>query len=561
MLNFNKIKAPGDPRPTWRNGVIQIHITRACDLSCVSCTQGSNLAGKPTMITLENFEKACLSLRGYDGVIGIFGGNPTLHPKFEEISRILAEIIPFEQRGLWSNNLNGYGKLCREIYNPNYSNLNVHGFKDKWDEIERDWPEKKGILGQQDSRHSPPFVAMKDLDLSLEEQERLIEDCDINKYWSAMVCQFRGELRAFFCELAGAQSMLHENEPDYPDTGLQVYPDVAWWKFPIHQFQNQIEKHCFECGIPLRGKGDLSQGNQEFVSKTHEKIYNLKRKDGKIVNLINKREQLNGTVKRATDYIQNGAMPMDVKVLVALPTSEYARRADFYDYYTQLIKPENTLLCSSHGQSPSRNRNIMIRQALEQNCTHIFFIDDDMALAPDTLMKLLAHDKDMITGLYLMRNYPHYPIIFDEAYTDGRCRFSFLQPGRKGVEEIVNAGFGCVLIKTSVFTGMIEKEQVFYTPEKYPVWLTLGELEKDHWCDDISFFLRARKAGFKLHVDLDITCGHMVTGTIWPKREENGNWFTVLTTTASAEGIQFPQFTPSTEELNKKIEEMGVVLA
>lgn len=562
MLNLDKMKAPNDPRPTWRNGVIQIHVTRACDLSCTSCTQGSNLSGKPTIITLENFEIAVKSLRGYNGVIGIFGGNPTLHPKFGEICEILQHYISFDQRGLWSNNLNGYGKLCREIFNPNYSNLNVHGIKEREEEIKRDWPEKLDILGQQDSRHSPPFVAMKDLDISLEEQERLIENCDINQLWSAMVCQFRGELRGFFCELAGAQSMLHENEIDYPDTGIPIYDDLKWWKFPIHQFEGQIKKHCFECGIPLRGKGDLSQGKEEFVSKTHQNIYNLKRKDGKTINLVSKREQLNGTVNRATDYIQNGMRSMNenVKILVALPTAEFARRADFYDYFNQLTKPEGTLMCSSHGQSPSRNRNIMIRQALENNCTHLFFVDDDVIIPPDALMRLLSHDKDIITGLYLMRNYPHYPIIFDEAYTDGRCRFSFLQKGRTGVEEIVNTGFGCVLIKTSVFTGMVEKGETYKNLSNEDLWLTLGELEKDHWCDDISFFLRARKAGFKLFVDLDVQVGHMVSANITPVKLEDGSWSTQLVTTASAEGVRFPQIAPSVEELKEKVEEMGVTL-
>src|SRR5690348_9139192 len=103
------MKAPNDYRPTWRGGVIQIHITRACDLACTGCTQGSNLAGKPVVMPVELFEQACESLVGYEGVVGIFGGNPTLHPRFEAICATLRKYIPFEQRGLWSNNLNGHG--------------------------------------------------------------------------------------------------------------------------------------------------------------------------------------------------------------------------------------------------------------------------------------------------------------------------------------------------------------------------------------------------------------------------------------------------------------------
>src|SRR5687767_5055874 len=96
-INLYKMKSPGDFRPTWRNGVIQIHITRACNLSCPSCTQGSNLVGRPTVMSVENFRTAVRTLKDYYGVIGIFGGNPVLHPQFEEICSILADEIPFEQ--------------------------------------------------------------------------------------------------------------------------------------------------------------------------------------------------------------------------------------------------------------------------------------------------------------------------------------------------------------------------------------------------------------------------------------------------------------------------------
>lgn len=306
MSLYNNMKAPNDKRPTWRGGIIQIHVTRACDLSCTGCTQGSNLGGKPTIITLDNFELAVKSLIGYEGVIGIFGGNPCIHPKFPELCEILEKYIPFEQRGLWSNNLNGHGKLCRKIFNPAVSNLNVHCSKEAYFEMKQDWPECNPI-GMNDSRHSPPYVALKDIkDLDDKTRWELINNCDINQLWSAMICQFRGELRAFFCEIAGAQSMLHENDANYPDTGLSILD--GWWQRPIEHFEHQIRQHCFDCGIPLKGKGDLAiEGEKEFVSKTHLSIYKLK-KDKELV-LVDSLRQLGGKVNRATDYIQNGLTP------------------------------------------------------------------------------------------------------------------------------------------------------------------------------------------------------------------------------------------------------------
>lgn len=303
-FEFNKMKAPGDYRPTWRNGIIQIHITRACDLACSHCTQGSNLAGKPVMMTPENFEVAVRSLRNYFGVVGIFGGNPTMHPDFELLCSILREYIPKDQRGLWSNNLRHYGKLCREIFNPAVSNLNVHCDLDVYARMKRDWPECNPI-GIYDSSHSPVYVAMNDIkELNYDDKVKLINSCDINQLWSAIICQTKFGVRAFFCEIAGAQAMLTES--DY-DTGLPVSDN--WWKLPITAFEDQIRMHCFSCGIPLRGKGSLAVGGDtEYVSKTYLPIAKLKRKEKKVV-VVDSLEQLNGTVGRATDYINNGLEP------------------------------------------------------------------------------------------------------------------------------------------------------------------------------------------------------------------------------------------------------------
>lgn len=315
---------PSQKRPhIWKQGILQIHITRACDLACFGCTQGSNLRGAPVMMSVAQFEQACLSLKDYFGVVGIFGGNPTLHPQFEEICKVMKGIIPWERRGLWSNNLSGKGKICKTTFNPRHSNLNVHLVREAYDEMYRDWPEARAeikgldpswpeakgrpahIVG--DSRHAPPYVALKDVVEDRDERLRMIGNCDVNQNWSAMIGVFRGQLRAWFCELAGAQSILHQNNPDYPDTGLPVTP--GWWNHPMAAYTEQVKKHCHECGIPLRGWGDLAVGGTtEQVSETHKDIYQPKRKD-RLVQLVTHTDQLKmGALPKATDYIQNGSL-------------------------------------------------------------------------------------------------------------------------------------------------------------------------------------------------------------------------------------------------------------
>jgi hypothetical protein len=357
--------APGTRRPgKYREGVIQIWTTRACDKSCFGCTQGSNLAGKPGLISVEQFRQACKSLKGYFGVVGMFGGNPATHPQFEDLCAVMREEVPFGQRGLWSNNPMSFRNavIMRNTFNPRVSNLNVHLDEVAYSLFKEGWPESIVVGLHEDSRHSPPYVAMKDVlkkpcpncdgtgkvDYGEEgsfpcatcnstgqiyDEEKaweLISGCDINKHWSAMIGVFRGELQAWFCEIAGAQAMLHQGEEDYPDTGISLMfervagPDYPWWKLGMVDFAEQVRKHCHECGIPLRGHGELAQADKinteyggtlsagmvepsdakEQVSATHQAVYKPKRK-GRRVELVTVEEQLGPPLQRVTDYLGN----------------------------------------------------------------------------------------------------------------------------------------------------------------------------------------------------------------------------------------------------------------
>lgn len=304
---LRKMVPPGQKRAAaggaFRGGVIQIHVTRACDKACFGCTQGSNLGGKPVMITVEQFEQACASLADYFGICGIFGGNPAVHPQFDELCRILAKYIPFERRGLWCNNPMGKGRIMRKTFNPHVSNLNVHLDGVAYNEFKRDWPESMPFGLTEDSRHSPPFVAM--LDVVPDESERwdLIGNCDINQNWSAMVCSVRGQLRGYFCEIAGAQAMLHQDDPNWPDTGIPVEP--GWWKRPMADFADQVRFHCHRCGVPLKGYGELAVGGTvEQTSTTHADVYKPKR-TGREVQLVTLRTQLGNPLDKMTDYLGN----------------------------------------------------------------------------------------------------------------------------------------------------------------------------------------------------------------------------------------------------------------
>lgn len=307
---LDRMVPPSQRRPgIYLGGILQILVTRACDKACHGCTQGSNLAGKPVMITPEEYEQAVVSLKDYFGVIGMFGGNPAMHPKFAELCAILRRHIPFERRGLWCNNLLGKGAVARETFNPDHSNLNVHCDQAAHDEFWRDWPEARHKLKglEKDSKHSPPFVAMRDVGVPESVRWDLISRCEVNRNWSAMICPVPGVgLRGFFCEIAGAQAMLHAGDPAWPDLGVKITP--GWWKEPMGRFADQVRHYCHRCGIPMNREGELAiGGTTEEVSETHLAIYRPKVKDRRVrlVTVDNVDER--AAAGRAIDYLGKGS--------------------------------------------------------------------------------------------------------------------------------------------------------------------------------------------------------------------------------------------------------------
>lgn len=229
------------------------------------------------------------------------------------------------------------------------------------------------------------------------------------------------------------------------------------------------------------------------------------------------------------------------KVLIGLSTADYIRKADFLPYFLGIDKPEGTAMTTIHGVSPAKSRNVIVEQALANDCTHILFLDDDMTPSADILNRLLKHNKDIVTALYLKRDYPHFPVAFDRKFDNGFNKHLYLDKAIDGLIEVTNCGLGCVLIKIEVFKKMERP------------WVRLGELIADGWCDDIGFFNRAREAGFKIYCDTEARVGHMTTLIVEPIKGDDGLWYTQYKHNAG--NVCISQVVLSSEETDRQIQE------
>jgi len=245
-------------RPPSKMGIICIDITNKCDLGCSNCTRLLVNQDKLWDMTPENFRAALRSLEGYPGTIAIIGGNPCMHPKFAQLCRIFVEEVPDKrQRGLWTNNVFKHAEISKETFGV--FNLNPHNSKRGVASLA---PLKDlGWYYEGHSDHSSLLAAVQDLYEPAEMWER-IGRCDINQNWSASIVQVRGELKAYFCEVAASFDLARGGTH-----GKDVVP--GWWRAPFAAFHDQVDRFCPGCGVPAKVKGHLDHEEIDTYSRTN----------------------------------------------------------------------------------------------------------------------------------------------------------------------------------------------------------------------------------------------------------------------------------------------------
>ncbi len=242
------MKAPTDKT----NDTIQIEITRSCELVCSNCTRLLPFRKDTLHMSPDVFRQALRSLEGWPGIRGVFGGNPTRHPRFDELMGILVEEVPDQRhRGIWTNDLGKHGALVRSVFYPHGRfNLNAHADPEAAKVIDHYLPGRLIPTSRhRASWHSPILLDWKDLGMTEGEWIAARETCDINRHWSAAIMERNGVPYAYFCEVAGALDGIRGT-----NHGIPAVP--GWWRFQMDRFTGQVAGCCDAgCGVPLRRLG------------------------------------------------------------------------------------------------------------------------------------------------------------------------------------------------------------------------------------------------------------------------------------------------------------------
>lgn len=176
---------------------------------------------------------------------------------------------------------------------------------------------------------------------------------------------------------------------------------------------------------------------------------------------------------------------MDVDVTIGITINRQSHFSpSFLAHYAMLQKPRATENLVEMGVYIDENRNNIVEKSTGK---YIFFLDSDIVLPSDALIRLLSHNLDIVSGLYFNWKFPHTP----QAYIEVNGLYKPILE-YSGLMEVDAVGAGCLLVKRSVFDSL-EKP-----------WFKKTELTEDFY-----FCRKARERGFKIYLDSTVKCGHL----------------------------------------------------
>ena len=142
----------------------------------------------------------------------------------------------------------------------------------------------------------------------------------------------------------------------------------------------------------------------------------------------------------------------------------------------------------------------MVSYAKRHDFTHLLMIDDDMALKPDTILRLLNRAGEgcqVVSALYQFKVYPYHFFLMPKGSKE------WLRAYKQQLYEVDAIGTGCILIDMAVFDRLA-----------HPFFLLRmdcqGQITKT---EDCYFAENCRLNNVQIYVDATILCNHIKTIT------------------------------------------------
>lgn len=260
------MKSPADMK------VIQIEITNACPKRCSNCTRFCGHHTKPFFMDFDTFKQAVDSMKGFKGIVGIMGGEPTIHPEFDKFVRYYRDNVGYDDfsTACYEPSSNFVNHILANAYHVDYSNQ-----RGLWTSVNPKYYEHFELIqdtfGYQlvndhsnPSMHETLMVTRKELGIPDDVWTKLRDNCWVQTLWSASITP-KG---AFFCEVAAALDVLFDGPG-----GWKIEP--GWWKRKPADFADQLH-WCEMCSAALpMPKRNANEETDDVSPLWHEKLVQI----------------------------------------------------------------------------------------------------------------------------------------------------------------------------------------------------------------------------------------------------------------------------------------------
>jgi hypothetical protein len=157
-------------------------------------------------------------------------------------------------------------------------------------------------------------------------------------------------------------------------------------------------------------------------------------------------------------------------------------------------------------------RNCLVAEFLKTECTEMLFIDSDVVVTPNDILRLMAQsgDKDVTAGAYPRRAKDKK--FFTDLYwtEDNNLEFD------GSLMRVQRVGTGFMLIQRHVIEKMMEAHPEWSylnkpDGERIPALFDFAIVNDNYVGEDYLFCNRVTEMGFKVHIDVDISLPHVGT--------------------------------------------------
>ena len=201
---------------------------------------------------------------------------------------------------------------------------------------------------------------------------------------------------------------------------------------------------------------------------------------------------------------------MSIRLLIAVPTTDYVH-ADFVKSLARLQCELGRRRVAYDVEIPAGTlvyiaRNRLACKAVNENFTHVLWLDSDMVFDEQIVDDLMEVGKEMVCGAFVSRRPPYGPCIYTSIEKNNvkQVKDFGLRPFR-----VAGCGFAAVLTTVELLQAVNQKYGTCFQPT-------------DYYGEDLAFCWRVNQLGREIWCEPTVRAGHIAHVPVYAGQDNLG---------------------------------------